>query len=671
MKKLSLFAFAAAALLLGACSSDKDELVNGKDFNQYGLIGGEPAWISLGIALPSDPVTRSNQDLNDGEENEFKVYSAMLVLFKGATEASAVVDQVYPIETTFANEVGDNWPEGNTEGDSPNGFGEVTSTSQKVIQQIESPDLGAEDNLYAYVVLNYKGNLEGDFALNTAKGVTFEAFQKQILKAIGISTEANGYGNINANGLVMTSVPIADKKGGDEDPTGANITALAKFDKSAIYPTYDAAVEGTSMACVYVERAAVKIELKNATEKIELPDGTKLDYTFEGWALGNVNNGGAAGSGYYNIRQFDTDWLGYANLSALVPTSVKYRMVGNTAFFDDAVAHTKGYRTYFGKDVNYEGNTGLIHRTLEDAEFTLGVDGVTYTYENTFDENSQIWANTTYVGVKLTIGDGDFYTIENQPSVALQSEADIAAAVKINAGATIQAAIATIQAAIKADLGKAKDESVINSVQADGVTVTQVNFSDVVPVVTVATTRDETDGSVEYTYTLKLDGITTDADEAGANVTEALLRQIPAIAGALNAEHTTIAGAKIYKYVGGTSYYFARISHFGDVETPWSAPSKANNNYELIYPLDGQSVHDTPINYGASRAAAWLGRWGIVRNNWYRVEIEKISSLGSPVPPSYPGGGGNTPDDNPPSEYFISAHVHILPWAVRSQSVNL
>lgn len=660
MKKLSLFAFAVAALLLGACSSDKDELASDK-FNQYGLIEGQSSWLSLGIALPSDPVTRSNQDLNDGVKEEFEVKSALLVLFKGATEASAVIDQTYEIKPEWQNETADNVPNNNTEGTNASGYGEVTSTTKKLVQQIKSPELGAEDNLYAYVVLNYKGNLEGNLALNTAKGTKFDVFQTQVLKAIGINQELKGYGAIGENGLVMTSVPISDKQGGDVDPTGANITALAKLDKGAIYPTREAAVAGTSVACIYVERAAVKIELKNAASQIVLPDGKKLDYTFEGWALGNVNNGTAEGSGYYNIRQFDPQWLGYYNNATAVPAYLKYRMVGNTAFF--ANGHTKGYRTYFGKDVNYNGKTGLVSTTLADADFTLGLTDVTYTYENTFDENSQIWDNTTYVGVKLKIGDQDFYTIENQPDVVLLSAADIDAAVKINAGATIQAAISAIQTAISADLSKA--ESVINAGRANP--VTQINFT-VEPVVTVAATPAE-DGSVAYTYTLKLTNIT--ATPNTETVTEAQLKAIPAIKAALETEHSTIAGAKIYKYVGGVSYYYARISHFGDVETPWSAPNSAYNNYDLIYPTNGQSTHETPINYGASRAAAWLGRWGIVRNNWYRIEIQKISSLGSPVPPTYPGTGGGTPDDNPPEEFFISAHVHILPWAVRSQAVDL
>jgi hypothetical protein len=115
-----------------------------------------------------------------------------------------------------------------------------------------------------------------------------------------------------------------------------------------------------------------------------------------------------------------------------------------------------------------------------------------------------------------------------------------------------------------------------------------------------------------------------------------------------------------------------RIAHFGDVETPWSAPESAYNNYSAIYPISGTSSHATgAVNYSNDgRASAWLGRWGIVRNNWYKLTIDEIKGLGSPVPEDYSGIIGGTPDDNPETKYYIAAHVHILPWAVRTQSVK-
>jgi hypothetical protein len=381
-----------------------------------------------------------------------------------------------------------------------------------------------------------------------------------------------------------------------------------------------------------------------------------------------VNYGGDAGAGYYNTRQFNTDWLSYFNeVTANATSYYKYRMVGETNFF--ATGHAVAYRTYFGEDVNFSGSAGLLNAQLTDAQYTLPVTGTnyTYTYENTFDENSQIWKNTTYVGVKATIAGGDFYTIEGQPNTRLL-ETDLPSVVAANHNDVISAARTAIIQAITVDLGKAKAESTLNKDRADDAQIKNVSFS-IVPAVTLG--ERGTDGSVAYTFKLTLDNVkvlvgdattyaeATDADKTALNTL---------VATTLNTVNTGVA--KIYKFVGGVTYYSTRIAHFGDVETKWSAPAAAYNDYAKIYPLNGQSIHETPIVYGADRANAWLGRWGIVRNNWYKLTIDAIHGLGSPVPEDYNGEAGNTPDDNPEPSYFIAAHIHILPWAVRNQHIT-
>ena len=129
------------------------------------------------------------------------------------------------------------------------------------------------------------------------------------------------------------------------------------------------------------------------------------------------------------------------------------------------------------------------------------------------------------------------------------------------------------------------------------------------------------------------------------------------------------ANSKLLKYTGGISYYATRIQHFGDIETPWDGPAEAYNNYDLVYPANAtQTIKDKTTQYGTSRASAWLGRWGVVRNNWYSLTLKSISGIGSPVPEDFSSNA--TPDDNPPTSYFITAEVHILPWVKRTQEVN-
>jgi hypothetical protein len=85
-----------------------------------------------------------------------------------------------------------------------------------------------------------------------------------------------------------------------------------------------------------------------------------------------------------------------------------------------------------------------------------------------------------------------------------------------------------------------------------------------------------------------------------------------------------------------------------------------------------------------------LGRYGVLRNNWYTVDIAAIVGLGHPVPhdPTNPGNPDtpidpdpSNPDPNDPTptpptpddveSYYVKATINILPWAIRKQSVDL
>jgi len=686
MKKLSFLAFAAAGLLLGACTST-DDVVTENQSNSYGLVEGESSWIAVGISMPGDPITRANEDLTDGIAAEYAVYSGTLYLFKGESEDDAKFFASYPINKTFGDEATDSVPQENHVGTTPSGFGGITSTSQKIVQEIQNPSLGVNDKLYAYVILN-DSNATGITA--TVNSTTGAQFKTQQLKAIGIADESKGYGDIytqlvaqagsvpehTKGGLVMTNVPIATAAGGDQDPAAADILTFTEIDKSAVYKTKaEAEANGAQMACIYVERAAVKVEVKLAADFGIQLDGESSVTTISAddvkWALGNVNYGGAGADakGYYNTRNFDTDWLSYKNERAA--DYLKYRMVGRTPFFSKSAApsHTPNpaYRTYFGKDPNYTGtgdipydaNTGLLNAQLTDAQYTLVPNTFTYTYENTFDENSQIYRNTTYVGVKVKIADDDFYTIQGQPNTKLANIADITAVVKTRLRDVINQKIAAIKTAVNDNLGKTPAQGRTIS---EG--VTNVTFDYDIAVAFGA--FDASTGEQSYTVTSSLSNIKTDGTAASAADKTAIENLATGNIGDLDNPENS----KVYMYSGGIAYYSTRIQHFGEAETPWSAPSEAFNDFLKIYPANGQSLHTTSINYGASRANAWLGRWGVVRNNWYELTLKKIEGIGSPVPEDFSGEAGNTPDDNPPTSYFISAEIHILPWVKRTQEVT-
>ena len=100
--------------------------------------------------------------------------------------------------------------------------------------------------------------------------------------------------------------------------------------------------------------------------------------------------------------------------------------------------------------------------------------------------------------------------------------------------------------------------------------------------------------------------------------------------------------AGISTYANGESYYIARIKHFGDAQTPWNSGVYGTDNL------------------------AYLGRYGMLRNNWYQLNVQSVSGPGYPdVPDVKP----KSPDDE--DDKYIKVSVKILSWAKRSQKVDL
>ena len=678
--KNSFLLCALAATLFAACSND--DSLNENQTNAYDLVEGQPAFISLGIAMPSSQVSRANDDFDDGDETEYAVKSGMLVLFKGANEADAVAFGTYSIDPKDAFSL-------------ENGSTQITSTSKKYVQEITAPSLSTGENLYAYVILNNTGNVNPSITVGSTK---FSDFSMAVFKAIGIAdadAETKGYGKINStNGLVMTNVPLATAGGGVAAPaTGTGIFTLAKIDPSAIYDSKEAATAGSSAACIYVERAAVKVQVTMATGLAD-PTGNAGGVELLGWALGNTNNGGNSGSGYYNTRQFETAWMPYTNNQVLpANANIKYRFVCKDALFGSSSSHAVGYRTYFGKDVNYTfapettGSNGLVNGVVVADDHKYVSNDIVYTYENTFDENSQIFGNTTYVSFKTKLNGGnDFYTIESARNTALTEE-NLKTALGTNIGnakaTEIDALTDAIASAISADLSDGSSKIIA----ADGEESSPLGITSA-SVINFELGHSVTLGSLSsaniqsYTDKLVFKSIKVNSVEVGEKV-EAAINALKiddvAISNKLANIFSGYAPDVVNKYVGGVTYYAVRIAHFGDTETPWNAANDSHDNYAKIYPLDGQAIGVTPADYGTGsttgRANAWLGRWGIVRNNWYTINVTGVSGIGDATPVDYSGAAtgtpGITPDDNPEPKYYIAAHIHILPWVKRTQNAVL
>ena len=136
---------------------------------------------------------------------------------------------------------------------------------------------------------------------------------------------------------------------------------------------------------------------------------------------------------------------------------------------------------------------------------------------------------------------------------------------------------------------------------------------------------------------------------AAANITYGTTDLAPEKVDEINAKlgfkkaTTTDAAVGLSTFKSGVSYYVARVKHFNGL-TPWNAGNQT---------------------YGSNNAN-WLGRYGVLRNNWYELSVSSVSGPGYPDVPKV-----NPTDPDDENEQYINVEVKILDWAKRSQSVDL
>lgn len=111
------------------------------------------------------------------------------------------------------------------------------------------------------------------------------------------------------------------------------------------------------------------------------------------------------------------------------------------------------------------------------------------------------------------------------------------------------------------------------------------------------------------------------------------------------AELLAAADNSIKYYQEGVSYYYSSIiRHFNEDETPLAGSVADVNEYN-------EYTH--------------LGRYGVVRNNWYQLTVNSVSGPGEPEIPEIP----DEPADARTS--YINCEINVLSWAVRDQEIDL
>lgn len=391
-----------------------------------------------------------------------------------------------------------------------------------------------------------------------------------------------------------------------------SVTTLVTIDKNNIYATQTEAESGTKAANVYVERGVAKMTVATpgTTGTITVKDKanpkvtTKSEVTFSNWALDITNQKTYA---VHNIDSLSTDF-------SAIWTTARFTGINK--------------RVYWGKDPNYNlaglntADEANDTKRKEEFNFITATGEIdkdfgkpVYCLENTFNLANMYQGQTTRVIFKATYTpkddagnslaettDGTFYTIGNMKTILNETK--------------LQAAL---EAAAKSVL-PSEYKVVYTNLKKEGSHV--ITLEDIVDKAT-GTTHLEKDA----TY--------------GTKTGEEIVNEINDKLGLKAGRPEEMVG--INTYLKGVTYYIARVKHFGDALTEWKSGE----------------------NYGENNDK-YLGRYGMLRNNWYELTVGNVYGPGYPgVPPVDP----TLPDDE--NEKYLSVSVKILSWAKRSQSVNL
>lgn len=492
---------------------------------------------------------------------------------------------------------------------------------------------GADEGSYKFVesaVLPVTGAWE-----DAEKGVTKS--KKLVAKLTNVDTK-NTYAvlvllnNKTASGVKITLPSVGDSynewNNKDQSPTltdlaktgefymanaplceSGKVTTLVTIKENNIYPTQKEAESGTAAADVYVERGVAKMTVA-APGTITVKDKattkpTNSQVTFSNWDLDITNKKTFA---VHNIDDLSSD----------------FKDIWSTDRFTGL-----NNRVYWGKDPNYnlaglntadETNDKKRKEEFNFIDATSKIDkdfGETnpvYCLENTFNLANMYQGQTTRVIFKAKYA----------------PKADDAT------GTSLAEADGTFYTIgnMTTILDNTKLEAAVNAAATSalsGCTVDYTRFKteEGSHVITLADIKDATGAT-----------LVAGTDYSGKTGTE-IVKEINDKLGLKAGRPEEMVG--INTYLEGVTYYIARVKHFGDALTKWESGE----------------------NYGTENGK-YLGRYGMLRNNWYELKVGNVYGPGYPgVPPVDP----TLPDDE--NEKYLSVSVKILSWAKRSQSVDL
>lgn len=455
--------------------------------------------------------------------------------------------------------------------------------------------------LYALVVLN-GDNIPAPYA-----NETFGDYNAVVSLTNG---DTSDYLGGTANGFFMANAANGNAASATADPTV--LVPLTLYNS----PTDAKAGAGNS---VYVERNAVKVTVTSDNTTYTLKSDAKVKVTPQAWTLTNTNLTMYPFHKVTGLRTGGTN--SYTNIWATTAsdgTTVASRFLG-TAF--------DGFRrTLWSMDPNY--STDLTTAEACKAEFHVATaDEVTTAFSTSATETAQAVYHPLYCG-------------ENTFDIAHMMKGQTTAVI-------VKAKITGYTDYVDADEGDAaakpraftrgNDTNTADNrygnnghVWSEGyfaklVAKAAANIFDIPTLTTDNVVLASLLGKVNTSLTAEnFTGLTKDG--ADFTPTAAQLKE-------LNIEIGPVTG-----YADGICYYIAYIRHCDDTETPWKSGEE---------------------RYGSGDDAnkKYLGRYGVVRNNWYDLSIQDFAYPGSPDIPT------PNPEDPDDDNSTLVLNVKVNPWA--------
>ena len=596
----------AATLVMAACSDSLDESSgNGNDLNTDGT-----GYVKIALNLPSTSGASTRADsendaFNDGLAAEYNVNDVILALFYGADESVAT----YKWATALSNL---NFVNQGTSTDN------ITTKSNYVVSEVPKPGTG--EKVFALAIVNNSGyfsvsnnklnyNAAGTNPSTEFSGTfaaLFTTASNTDLTKIAFTTANENKGN-----FMMTNAPIAKQRSvTSTNTTGWNpdITTLVELKVYDDKPTAEAAPSNP----IYVERVVAKVNVKvNASSNtLTISDETFKGATveFTGWELQNTNkltylvrNVGSGAQAAWK------DWIKFFSTDPTV-SSKENRFVGT---------QPDPYRTYWGIDPNY--NVIIASDKIGD--------------------NFNVWSANSAPQKWLTLANNT--TTAGSEAVAYCAENTTTA----NVMQTNQLTGILLKATFKLS-----DTDGVDFFTCNG--VNQIYTKENMLKALTAELAASSEAGVKLGENEKL-AIKDDAEGAKIQNNEGLKKVFQITGGTTDPNDLSDAQANVILkkystinfYKSGRTYYYATlIKHFGEAYTP-----------------AGDGVSDLNSYTNANH----LGRYGVLRNNWYELQINSVSGPGEPEIPELP----EEPADK--EHRYINCEINVLSWAKRSQGVEL